>query len=118
LETDKKPPEPLCTLLQFDGDARSKRFLRQIRSYNSLFAFTSLGAAVDRTINSGNAPYVFKINGVVHHRIGTLLPHQGTRPRFAQLYIMILKMRYKTDLIYLRVMTTLVFSQIVILPFL
>jgi hypothetical protein len=30
---------------------------------------------------------VFKINGVVHHRIGTLLPHQGTRPRFAQLYI-------------------------------
>jgi hypothetical protein len=87
LETYKKPPEPLCTLLQFDGDARSKRFLRQIRSYNSLFAFTSLGAAVDRTINSGNAPYVFKINGVVHHRIGTLLPHQGTRPRFAQLYI-------------------------------
>jgi hypothetical protein len=30
---------------------------------------------------------VFKINGVLHHRIGTLLPQQGVRPKFAQLYI-------------------------------
>jgi hypothetical protein len=30
LKTYKKPPEPLCTLLCFDGDARSKQFLRQI----------------------------------------------------------------------------------------
>jgi hypothetical protein len=51
------------------------------------FSFTSLGAAVDRTINNGTSSYVFKFNGVVHHRIGTLLPQQGTQPRFAQLYI-------------------------------
>ena len=38
-------------------------------------------------INNGTAPYVFKINGVVHHRIGTLLPHRGAQPKFAQLYI-------------------------------
>jgi hypothetical protein len=30
---------------------------------------------------------VFKINGVAHHCIGTLLPQQGTQPKFAQLYI-------------------------------
>ncbi|AQL05088.1 AT hook motif-containing protein [Zea mays] len=30
LEPYKKPPEPLRTLLRFDGDARSKRFLHQI----------------------------------------------------------------------------------------
>lgn len=83
----KKPPAPLAELLRFDGDARSKKFLRQIRSYNSLFAFTSLGASIDRMINNGTAPYVFKINGVVHHRIGTLLPRRGARPKFAQLYI-------------------------------
>jgi hypothetical protein len=41
----------------------------------------------DRTINDGTAPYVFKINGVVCHRIGTLMPRHGTRPKFAQLYI-------------------------------
>jgi hypothetical protein len=46
-----------------------------------------LGAAVDKTINNGTAPYVFKINGVVHHRIGSLLPRPGLRPKFSQLYI-------------------------------
>jgi hypothetical protein len=83
----RKPPAPLADLLRFDADARSKKFLRQIRSYNSLFTFTSLGANIDKTINNGTAPYVFKINGVVHHRIGTLLPRRGTPPKFAQLYI-------------------------------
>jgi hypothetical protein len=87
LEPYKCPPAPLCDLLRFDGDNRARRFLRQIRSYNSLFAFTSLGAVVDRSINNGTAPYVFKINGVVHHRIGSLLPSHGLRPQFAQLYI-------------------------------
>jgi hypothetical protein len=45
-----------------------------------------LGADVDKTINNGTAPYVFKINGAVHHRIGSLLPKPGLRPKFAQLY--------------------------------
>ncbi|AQK53981.1 hypothetical protein ZEAMMB73_Zm00001d051304 [Zea mays] len=80
------PPPLLADLLKFDGGTRSRRFLRLIRSYNSLFAFTSFGAAIDKTINNGTAPYVFKINGVVHHRIGTLLPQRGTQPKFAQLY--------------------------------
>jgi hypothetical protein len=87
LEPYRCPPSPLCDLLRFDGDSRARRFLRQIRSYNSLFAFTSLGAVVDRSINNGTAPYVFKINGVVHHRIGSLLPNHGLHPQFAQLYI-------------------------------
>jgi hypothetical protein len=87
LERYKKPPEPLRTLLRFDGDARSKRFLCQIQYYNSLFAFTSLGAVIDKAINNGTAPYVFRINSVVHHRIGTLLPRQGSQLKFAQLYI-------------------------------
>jgi hypothetical protein len=49
--------------------------------------FISLGATIDRTINNGTSPYVFKINGIVYHSIGTLLPQQGARPNFAQLYI-------------------------------
>jgi hypothetical protein len=87
LKPFKKPPPPLASLLKFDGDTHSRRFLRQIRSYNSLFAFTSLGARVDKTINNGTAPYVFKINGVVHHRIGSLVPSRGAEPKFAQLYV-------------------------------
>jgi hypothetical protein len=82
IEQYKRPPAPLADLLRFDGDARSKRFLRQIRSYNSLFAFTSMGASLDKAINSGSAPYVFKINGVVDHRIGSLVPNHGSKPKF------------------------------------
>ncbi|PWZ07449.1 hypothetical protein Zm00014a_024898 [Zea mays] len=86
LKPFQRPPSLLANLLRFDGGTRSRRFLRLIRSYNSLFAFTSFGAAIDRTINNGTAPYVFKINGVVHHKIGTLLPQRGTQPKFAPLY--------------------------------
>ncbi|XP_066161913.1 uncharacterized protein [Oryza sativa Japonica Group] len=52
-----------------------------------VFASCSMGAAIDKSINTGNAPYVFKINGVVHHRIGTLVPSCGSPPKFAQLYV-------------------------------
>jgi len=38
-------------------------------------------------MNDGRGPPVFKINGQVHHRIGTLLPPDGSPPKFIQLYI-------------------------------
>ncbi|KAM0864416.1 hypothetical protein ACQ4PT_043941 [Festuca glaucescens] len=57
------------------------------RHYNSLFAFTSMGADIDKTINSGGAPYVFKMSGSVFHRMGSLLPHGDESPKFAQLYM-------------------------------
>jgi hypothetical protein len=77
LKPFERPPPLLANLLRFDGGTRSRRLLRLIRSYNSLFAFTSFSAAIDRTINNGTAPYVY---GVVHHKIGTLLPQRGTQP--------------------------------------
>jgi hypothetical protein len=52
-----------------------------------MFAFTSLGAKIDTGINRAPGPYVFKINGQVHHRIGSLLPDEGRPPVYAQLYI-------------------------------
>jgi len=52
-----------------------------------MFAFTSLGVDIDRSINTGRGPYIFRINGVVHHRIGSLIPKEGNRPQYAQLYI-------------------------------
>lgn len=52
-----------------------------------LDAFTSMGADVDDSLNHGGGPYVFKINGQVHHRIGALLPNENTPTKFAQLYI-------------------------------
>ncbi|WVZ78244.1 LOW QUALITY PROTEIN: hypothetical protein U9M48_025987 [Paspalum notatum var. saurae] len=80
-------PEPLGSLARFHGDARSNKFMKNIRQYNCLFAFTSMGAKIDRSMNDGRGPPVFKISGQVHHRIGSLLPNHGTPPKFIQLYI-------------------------------
>ncbi|WVZ65260.1 hypothetical protein U9M48_014656, partial [Paspalum notatum var. saurae] len=87
LPKHRPSPPPLHELVRFDGGSSSNQFMRLIRQYNSLFAFTSLGVHVDKSINTGNGPYVFRINGVVHHRIGSLIPEPGHRPEYAQLYI-------------------------------
>lgn len=83
----RDPPPFLAGLLKPDGGNLYKYFLKSIRSYNSMFPFTSLGAKIDMGINKGPGPYVFKINGQVHHRIGSLLPDEGKPPAYAQLYI-------------------------------
>ncbi|XP_021851435.2 uncharacterized protein [Spinacia oleracea] len=46
-----------------------------------------MGGQVDKTINRGRGPYVFRINGQNHHKIGSLLPPDGAHPRFTQLYV-------------------------------
>nr|XP_015621020.1 uncharacterized protein LOC9267360 isoform X3 [Oryza sativa Japonica Group] len=59
LPAPKPFPPILQDLIRFDGGAHSNSFMRLIRQYNSLFAFTSLGANIDRSINTGPGPYVF-----------------------------------------------------------
>ncbi|XP_019189136.1 PREDICTED: uncharacterized protein LOC109183486 [Ipomoea nil] len=46
-----------------------------------------MGGKIDRTINNGTSPPIFRINGQNFHRIGSLLPSHGIQPKFAQLYI-------------------------------
>ena len=65
----------------------SSRFMKNIRQYNCLFSFTSMGANIDRSMNDGRGPPVFKICGQIHHRIGSLLPPDGGDPKFIQLYV-------------------------------
>jgi len=52
-----------------------------------MFAMTSMGAKVIDSINDGHGPYVFKISGQICHRVGSLIPSEGRRPEYAQLYI-------------------------------
>src|SRR6266508_6914493 len=52
-----------------------------------MFAFTSMGGNIDKNISKGKGPYVFRINGQIHHRIGSLLPQPNKIPQFAELYI-------------------------------
>jgi hypothetical protein len=83
----KPRPEPLVSLPRFDGSSTFRSFMHNIRQYNCLFAFTSMGANIDNSVNDGHGPLVFKISGQVHHRIGSLLPTDGTSPKYIQLYI-------------------------------
>lgn len=83
-------PEPLADLYYSDN-RRSNYFMENIRSFNSMFAFTSMGGKIDNSMNSGNAPPTFVQNGENYHWIGSLLPMEGNDPKFAQLYV------YDTD---------------------
>ena len=76
----KEPPPFLGNLLNINSNQRSINFQLGIRIYNSLFAFTSLGGNVDRSVNNGSGPYVFRVNGQTHHRIGSLHPVHGQKP--------------------------------------
>jgi len=42
---------------------------------------------VDHSVLNGRGPYSFRIHGALHHKMGTLHPHNPQRPSYAQLYI-------------------------------
>ncbi|KAL5190708.1 Replication protein A DNA-binding subunit B [Glycine soja] len=83
----QSPPKYLERLL-FDGKASdSKNYQCNIRTYNMIFAFTSAGIKLDKSINESRGPPTIRIQGQPCHRIGNLLPMPGKQPKFSQLYI-------------------------------
>ncbi|XP_058766767.1 uncharacterized protein LOC131640386 [Vicia villosa] len=83
----RQPPEQLAKLLFDHDNTVSKKFQQHIRLYNMMFAFTSPGAKFDNRFNDGRGPPTLRIQGQTCHRIGSLLPPQGGKLKFAQLYI-------------------------------
>ena len=57
----KEPPALLNRLLSYDGDHVSKQFLTKIRQYNCMFAFTSMGATIDRSLEGMRGATLYKI---------------------------------------------------------
>ncbi|CAN1185361.1 hypothetical protein LINPERHAP2_LOCUS37497, partial [Linum perenne] len=82
----REPPNFLKSLIQ-SGCQNSQHFHKNIRAYNGVFCFTSMGGKVNHKLNSGSAPYIYSIGGQIFHRIGSLLPPEGQAPSFLQLYI-------------------------------
>lgn len=78
LDPLRTPPEPLKSLL--DGDTH---FRKNCRAYNSTFQMTSLGAKEVR--ESGFMP-TYRVQGQIHHSIGSLLPLPNESAKFLQLY--------------------------------
>jgi hypothetical protein len=77
------PPRELLEL--YNGTSHlSAHFLRHINSYNNAFAMVSLQHGSREILGPG--PDVFIVRGEVRHHSGSLLPHEGNPPQYAQLY--------------------------------
>jgi hypothetical protein len=77
----KRLPDRLRDLYH-GRDRRSKFFMDNIRLFNDMFAFTSMGGQINTTLNDGRAPPMFVMNGENYHQIGSLLPFPGNSPKF------------------------------------
>ncbi|CAN0898456.1 ATP-dependent DNA helicase PIF1 [Linum grandiflorum] len=83
-----KPTPPLLDqLLAFRGDVVSKHFRDKIRTYNAAFSWTSFGAKLDPRLMHSRGPYSSVLCGENYHYMGSLLPPEGQRPRYNQLYV-------------------------------
>ena len=78
----RDPPEPLASLMIAESN-EGKKFLRNIRRYNSCFQMTSFGAT---EIVRENYMPCFKIQGRVYHRLGSLMPVPDAEAQFLQIY--------------------------------
>ena len=66
-------------------DPKNKHFKDNIRSYNSMFCYTSVGGKIETSINDGSATPQFILSGQKFHRIRNLIPSKGKVSKFAQL---------------------------------
>lgn len=73
----KEAPPYLASLMNLWLGSTSVKFKENIRIYNSMFAFTSMGGNIDHDINKTNNPYIFKMSGQIYHAIYSLLPSEG-----------------------------------------
>ncbi|KAG4947462.1 hypothetical protein JHK87_043469 [Glycine soja] len=64
-----------------------KNYQQNIRTYNMMFSFTSVGIKFDKSINHSRRPPTIRIQGQPCHKISSMLPMSGKKPKFAQLYI-------------------------------
>jgi len=86
-------PEILYNFLTTQDPDANEPYVKLIRAYNSLLAFTSLGANIDEELaNEREGVYTFRIQGALYHKIGGLIPKENQPPAFAQIYF------YNTDL--------------------
>nr|GEW92912.1 replication protein A 70 kDa DNA-binding subunit B [Tanacetum cinerariifolium] len=65
-----KEPPPLLKGLVNGEHPKSKSFMENIRRYNSMFAFTSMGGNVDNSVNKGSVNEIENRIGVVSSRNG------------------------------------------------
>ncbi|KAL4380903.1 hypothetical protein AHAS_Ahas04G0080000 [Arachis hypogaea] len=77
-------PPPELAQLHSGKDIISQHFLKNIRSFNAMFNFTSMARKVDHQINRGTTLPVFKLGGENYHLIGSLLPPKNSEISYSK----------------------------------
>ncbi|XP_075515341.1 uncharacterized protein LOC142549981 [Primulina tabacum] len=73
--------------LYIGNDDDAKEFNTCVRSYNNMFAFTSMGVHCDENLARRNAGiYTFRVQGQLYHFIDQLIPPDNKNPKNLQLY--------------------------------
>nr|GEY67310.1 ATP-dependent DNA helicase RRM3-like [Tanacetum cinerariifolium] len=80
-------PPPLLKELIINKHPKSASFIDNIRQYNLMFAFTSMGGKQDTSVNTRRGLYCYRLHGENYHLVGPSLPKTGKPVKFAQLYI-------------------------------
>jgi hypothetical protein len=84
--TSNELPDILKQLLTSTSEEAKTFRTYIIRTYNNLFAFTSLGVRADANLSKrNNGIYTFRVQGQVYHFINDLVPENGNAKNL-QLY--------------------------------
>nr|GEW30526.1 hypothetical protein [Tanacetum cinerariifolium] len=80
---EKPPATPKLLLdLFLNDDGKIQNFTNNIRTYNSMFIFTSMGEKVDDSVNRrGCGPYVFRLHGQTYHSMGSFLLQEAKQSK-------------------------------------
>lgn len=83
-----RPPDLLRRLF-YDNTDHATHFRNNLRTFNTVFQFTSAGVkfAEDNLPGGRGGIRPFRIRGTIHHRMTDVAPVGDRQPRFAQLYI-------------------------------
>jgi len=80
------PPTLLSLITSQNSEARN--FRHNICSYNHVFAFTLMGVLLDESLQVLNQRInTFRAHEALYHKINSILPVPGSRPRFLQMFV-------------------------------
>lgn len=78
----RPPPEQLLSLFFSKKTTRSRNFLDNIRQYNNMFAFTSMGGKIIDVNSRGGGPYSYVLSGTNHQILVACYLHLVVRLYF------------------------------------
>ncbi|XP_075492617.1 uncharacterized protein LOC142530687 [Primulina tabacum] len=85
LAATEVPPDMLNLFTDYES-TEAMQFRKNVRAYNSIFSFTSLGVKIDKELaSSSRGVYTFRALGQIFHNLLSLVPNEGGPSHF-QLY--------------------------------